>query len=137
MRVENWHIAVGGAGIAVVGWIGYRLRQRSELANLLTQSTAVAQGHALGVISWTPQSKAAEMLPFTSTLGVDQAFAVVQQELRLLMPAISESPSLVEDAARVLSEKTGVDVQGTAASIYAQLPDIPGVDLSSWFSKGS
>ncbi len=123
-------LAAGAALVAGTGWFLYRNQQRSKLTELLQLSPTVQEATARGLIFWTPSDKASEMIGYLDTTGVDTAFAMVQAELRLLMPE-DASPGIVQDVTKLIEQQTGVDTSGW----YESLPDVPGVDagaISKW-----
>lgn len=125
MKTE--HMYAAGAAVTVVGaasWYFYRSSQRAKLAALLAGSDRVTQAYAAGVIHWTPDSKASELIGFTNTLDAKTAFALVLSEINLLLPEASAAEHVVKDVLALASEK--------ASSVYDSLPDVPGVDTSTW-----
>lgn len=153
MASTKTYLLVSGGAVAVgVGAaIVWRLRERRKLAQLLSGSTMVAEARDLALIDWTPEEKAAEMLPLFSSASADHGYAEVLAEVHELIPEkAADLLSLTDDAKRVFEEKTGVNVDSTvaaakvtattaavggraaAAGVYSQLPDLPLVDVVNW-----
>ena len=127
-EVDN-KVAAGAAMAALLvgvgGWYAYRSSQRKELMGMLLEDGTYQKATANGWISWDLQVKAAEFLPLADVNSVDQAYLAAMAEIRDHMPVAA----VTEDAGlQTLAEDIGYKV-------WEKLPDIPGIDLESWWGK--
>jgi hypothetical protein len=132
-------IALGVTGGMIAAgttvYIVRRMGERRRLASMLDESAIVNEARGLGLISWTSQEKATEQIPLFGSAMADDVFpTLLLQVEKLLPPASSKAPGVVAE----LSEAVGVTPEQLAAlrakatAVYAKLPDVPGVDISSW-----
>lgn len=110
MKIDPLKAGIGAVLLTGGGWIALRLYQRSKLVGLLEKSAMVNQAMAGGVVAWTVEEKAAEVIAFTNTMTADQGYALVLAELRKLIPLdAGDMVDLTEDAKRLFLEQTGID----------------------------
>lgn len=129
MKIDPLKAGVGAVLLAGGGWAGLRLYQRSKLVGLLQGSAMVNQALAFGIVPWSAEEKAAEIITFTNTITADQGYALVLVELRKMIPAdAGDMLDLTEDAKRLFMEKTGIDPDAVIAS---------GSDVASQLSEAT
>lgn len=110
MKLNALHVGAGATLVAGAGWVYWRLSQRSKLVELLNGSAMVNQALSFGIVPWSQEEKAAEIITLTNTLTADQGYALVLADLRRMIPANPDDMvDLTEDAKRLFLEKTGVD----------------------------
>ena len=116
-----------GAGAAILGAGGFalwRITQRNRLAEMLGDSALVAEARGLGLVTWTPEEKAADVIGWFSLRSAQQGYLVVLDEVRKLLP-----PEAAVSASSMLT-----DLTNAGFDLYSKLPDVPGVDTTGLFN---
>jgi hypothetical protein len=125
----NWKTyGMVGGGTAVLGaggFVGYRYYLRSQLRQKLEASELVKRAVDGGHITESPADLAALHLPLFAMTGVDEAYVEVMKYVQKKLP-----PESTTD----LSKDLGRGASGLWESL--PLPDIPGIDVASWFGFG-
>jgi len=116
-----------GAGLLALlsggAWVWYRSSERAKLVEMLRASATVQRALDAQLVSWTPEDKAAEVVGYMNTTKSDEGFALVLTELQRLLPVEpGDVVDLSADVLRVVSEKTGVDLEAVKSQVSGYLP---------------
>lgn len=103
-----------GLAVLVLGggaWAVYRIQQRKKLEKELEDSPTVRMAADLGLLRWTPEEKAAELMPLLESKGVDAALleAVTEVQTLLASQGLGEGSASTK-AKQYIEAKTGVDL---------------------------
>lgn len=107
-----------GAGAGGVAWVMWRLDERKRLHSMLRHDPLVTTLFVNGLIPWSPEEKAAQMITFADAGNAEDAFIQVQKEL----PALPRS--VAEQWSEQIEEQTGVDMSTALDKLSKWVPGL-------------